>query len=372
MSASREELDDLGRAVQAALPGLSDASRFRQRNAIVALADSPAPSRRLAWGAGLALAAAVVLAVIASVGPSEDTTRAPAVAHAPQRAPTPADSRAATGGAQHTEPSGVAVPPAPLPEPDVRPNPDAVVLTEGTLALGRGEARSVTAGPYSVTLDRESACELAWDPQTQTLDLKVTRGSVVLNAPTSHHTIVAGDQARADPGEIVVSTVSHFVAPPRNQTPTPKWRRLANEGRYKDAMTLVEDGNVLDRLRSLSRSELKALADVARLGGAPSKAEGILLNLRERFPKSREAERAAFYLGRQAEREGHSAAAVRWYRVYLETRPGGSLSPEVRGRLLSVLAKRGELAAARVVATEYLKRHPKGAYAGAAEKIVGP
>ena len=147
--------------------------------------------------------------------------------------------------------------------------------------------------------------------------------------------------------------------------------RAAKRGEYRRALELARAAGVLTSLRPLARGELKLLADTTRLGGDPQASESILLELRRRFPRSTDAKRAAFYLGRVCERGSRPDDAVKWYREYLDTSAKGSFAAQARGRLLRVLSQHGQHKDAVVAAREYLEHHPDGAYEPLANRLVG-
>jgi hypothetical protein len=115
--------------------------------------------------------------------------------------------------------------------------------------------------------------------------------------------------------------------------------------------------------------DLAALADAARYAGRSDLARRALLAERSRFSGSPEARSAAFLLGRMAE-GGSPAAAISWYDQYLAESPGGSLAAEALGRKMIVVRNSGGRDAARPIAEEYVKRHPRGPFADAAAEIL--
>ncbi len=111
-----------------------------------------------------------------------------------------------------------------------------------------------------------------------------------------------------------------------------------------------------------------ALSETARLGNRPARARQALLALRDRFPGDAQASTAAFYLGRMAgDRE-----AAQWFRTYLREAPGGALRREASGRLLEVLSRSGDTAAAADAARSYLKQYPHGPHAPLAARVAPP
>ena len=365
MSTKHESLASLGAQVRDAIPTPSEAQRMRQRAAIERAVMAPAPDWRrpmAAVGATLVAVAALLLlwsgmaTPTASKRPQEtvvlrDTVTPSAAVHDATAAPPAAD---------------VVRPPAPTPDGE-----DVIVLEEGSVAIEPGVVRRIQAGPYFIEAKNDAACAVTWDPVKQQIDIEIRQGEIELRTASYQRTVVAGDRIRGTPSGVVVTT--HNATAPEHAAAvapgTPKWKKLAAQGRYRDAMAEVERGGFLGNLGRLGRNDLKTLADVTRLGGAGNKSSDVLSELRARFPKSREAKRAAFYLGRNAERQGRPDEAIRWYRQYLKTSEKGSLVQEVRGRLLTVLSKQGRTAEARAVSQQYLTHHPAGPYATTAQRL---
>jgi hypothetical protein len=121
------------------------------------------------------------------------------------------------------------------------------------------------------------------------------------------------------------------LAPPLSEGGEPKptsdqWKRLAQAGRYADAVVEARGLGVDSLLQSASASDLLLLADAARLSSAAALAEQALLAIRKRFPKHPNAEVASFALGRLAfEVRRDDRAAVRWFEAYLQSSPSGAM-----------------------------------------------
>jgi len=364
-------LRQIGAEVRSAQQHDPGVDRMRQRAAVVAAASArshdPQSVSGLKWvGLGaLAVAAAAMLWVQTGRSPRtepEQTT----VANAED------PSSRSAGPTQPSAPKQG----APATPDDAPSSSEPLELATGTTELAPDTAREVVAGPHRIDVSPEDRVAFTWDPAQDTLEVRVEDGSVELHVATAIHTVTAGSQARVE-GTQVVITSTRAVAKAPDKGPdaadghrSNAWKRLAKEGRYVDALAQATRAGALKKTASASKSELKLLADVARLGGAPQDSTAVLRTLRERFPKSREARRAAFYLGRQAEREAQLEDAASWYRTYLEGTAQGSLRAEARGRLLGVLRRRGESAKARSVARDVLEDDPQGAYVDLARKTL--
>ena len=270
---------------------------------------------------------------------------------------------------------------------------------------------TVTAGPYAVQVVG-TIFSVDWDPETDALEVKVTRGEVlvtggpslaerglavraghVLQASPTTVTLTGSPTAPPEPNPVPVPvpvpvpdddepastplpdpptpspTKPHAKKP--TPTPSPTWKSVANEGRYADALALAKARGFDGLLDSLGRDDLSELADTARLGKDATLAKKAYRAVRQRFPNTTAAARAAFQLGRLSPKtsKGHRDA-IGWFRTYLDERPSGAYVREARGRLLQSLLAVNERAAAKAVAERYLDAHPEGPHAKLARSIV--
>jgi TolA-binding protein len=123
-------------------------------------------------------------------------------------------------------------------------------------------------------------------------------------------------------------------------------------------------------LEKAPSEDLFALADAARYGRRASLARAALLAERRRFPGSPRSLDAAFLLGRveeSTERGRHRA--IEWYDEYLAHAPTGAYVAEALGRKMILTDELEGVASARPVAEEYLRRFPRGSYAGSARAL---
>lgn len=122
-------------------------------------------------------------------------------------------------------------------------------------------------------------------------------------------------------------------------------------------------------LANASSDDLAALADAARYGRRIALAERALLSTRQRFPGTRKAREATFFLGTNAEASSPSDA-VRWYDQYLKEDGAGTYAREALGRELALLRQLGGNGRARPAAEDYLRKYPTGPYASVARSII--
>jgi hypothetical protein len=149
-----------------------------------------------------------------------------------------------------------------------------------------------------------------------------------------------------------------------------RWNEALAHGRWDRILADVARDGVDETLQTASSEELVALADAARYRRRADLARAALLAQRRRFPGSARSLDALFLLGRVEElRAKAGAAAIGWYDQYLASAPGGTYAAEALGRKMILSNEAGGPAMARPVADEYLRRFPRGSYAGAARAL---
>jgi hypothetical protein len=280
---------------------------------------------------------------------------------------------------------------------------------------------SFTAGPYRIRVTG-TAFTMNWDAAASVLDLSVTRGTVVVHGIADRPSGVAlgaGESFRTADGkpagganearnqdsagsplpsrqvsietsagkmakDRLVSSAKRDPKPEPGGQPSPQavpstvaqtatlpaWIGLYEQGRYREAFDTAVAGGYEAILGSLDADGLWALAESARYSLETEKARSLLSALRSRFPGSGRAKTATFLLGRLAvEFDQHPDEGARWFSVYLEELPDGPLAEEAAGRSIDALQKAGRHAEARTAAGEYLRKYPKGNFAGLARSF---
>jgi TolA-binding protein len=147
------------------------------------------------------------------------------------------------------------------------------------------------------------------------------------------------------------------------------WAAALSTGDF-DGILAEAERDLGRALESRNTDDLAALADAARYLRQDDVARRALHAQRRRFPGSPRATDAAFFLGRLDENGGGGfGRALRWYDRYLEESPDGSYAAEALGRKMIAVREVSGPAAARDVADEYVRRFPRGSYAGAARAL---
>ena len=266
-----------------------------------------------------------------------------------------------------------------------------------------GRRWTIEAGPYRVRVVG-TIFTVDWDPATGRLDVEVQRGKVEVVGPhggspipvdAGHRLRASLSEATAVLGEIPAATdapaddAPTILDEPRADEPTParkkrssidaaieatpSWQSLAHDARYADAFAIIEAAGFSEIARHCDRGALDLLADTARLAKHPVEAKQAYGIMRDRFPGTREAARAAFKLGRHvADHGGDPRDAVKWFRTSLTEAPRGSFAAEARGRLVQLLSAAGDEEGARAAARDYLEHHPKGPHAKLARSLLPP
>jgi hypothetical protein len=288
---------------------------------------------------------------------------------------------------------------------------------------GRAARWSLRAGPFEVRVTG-TIFDAAWDPMTETFELRMQEGAVVVTGPLlpPDRSLIAGERlvvsvregrmqlqagaaapsssvsmgpqaasvsmgpqaapnpAPAAPGLIATGhvAVERVEAEPSKTAnvhaePHPAagsgWRELAAARRYREALAAADAAGFAQELERAPAGDLLALADAARFAGRPAQAREALLAVRRRFGARGHT---AFLLGKiAADQQGARIDAVQWFEVYLAEAPGGPLAEQALGRIIE-LQRRSDPAAAARAATRYLARYPDGAYAALARSVVPP
>jgi TolA-binding protein len=142
-------------------------------------------------------------------------------------------------------------------------------------------------------------------------------------------------------------------------------------GHWDRILQEVQRVGVEATLSKASSDDLFALADAARYRRRPDLARAALLAERRRFPDSPRALDAIYLLGRVEEaRDSGTAQAIAWYDQYLTRAPTGPFASEALGRKMTLTDRSEGPARARPIAEDYLRRFPKGNYAGSARELI--
>lgn len=274
-----------------------------------------------------------------------------------------------------------------------------VDLQRGHLRLDvvhRDEATrwAVQAGPFVVHVVG-TRFAVGWDPETRAFELHMEEGRVELDGPDmERRPVSAGETVQiAAPderpelvhlelpaegeGERDANEVAALAEPEsaeerptrgRFEEASLDWRRLAREGRHRDAVRAAD----WDRLLATGEpGDLILLGDAARFAGQAERAEAAYQAIRVRHPEDPRAAQAAFFLGRLALARGDHAGAAGHFEAAANEAPDGPFAAVAEGRRIEAYAAAGDDAAARRAARAYLGRWPEGAHATAARRVLG-
>jgi hypothetical protein len=261
------------------------------------------------------------------------------------------------------------------------------------IAKKAGAAWTVAAGPYTVRVTG-TAFNVSWSPKEQTFELAMQSGSVVVEGPLIDGGIALKRGQRLSGGlgsqKLVVEEMKPEAnaAPTAALAPTPAeeptasapgtsnqkaqqelgWAKSVAQGNFAEVLAEAEKRGVSNTLATAPLGELQALADAARYGRRTALARRVLLTERSRFPGSRAAVEAAFFLGRIVEDEGGNA--IEWYDRYLAESGNGSYASQALGRKMMIVYGRKGAEQTQKLAEDYVSRYPNGPYAAAAKKIL--
>jgi hypothetical protein len=278
---------------------------------------------------------------------------------------------------------------------------------------GGGRRWLVDVGPFLVTV-KGTVFTVAWDPLSERFELGLRRGSVVVSGPVSTgemalragqrlvvnlaraETVITEENPEPASGEAAGATAPpDMTAPDPQPSPPPSpptgaapssapgsstlaksavdhgWRADVARGHWDRILQEVQRVGVEATLSKASSDDLFALADAARYRRRPDLARAALLAERRRFPDSPRALDAIYLLGRVEEsRESGTAQAIAWYDQYLTRAPTGPFAGEALGRKMTLTDRIEGPGRARPIAEDYLRRFPKGNYAGSARELL--
>lgn len=292
-----------------------------------------------------------------------------------------------------------------------------VAIEHGTATFqvthGGGRRWLVDVGPFLVTV-KGTVFTVSWDPLGERFELRLRRGSVVVSGPVSAGEVAlragqrlvvnlakvetaiteespeqASGEAAAAPAApgITAPDVQPSLGPrqPTGSAPSSapvssavaenavdrRWSVDVARGHWDRILQDVKRVGVEATLSKASSDNLFALADAARYRRRPDLARAALLAERRRFPNSPRALDAIYLLGRVEESRASGAAqAIAWYDQYLTRAPTGPFVGEAMGRKMTLTDEMDGPAGARPIAEDYLRRFPKGNYAGSARELI--
>jgi TolA-binding protein len=282
-------------------------------------------------------------------------------------------------------------------------------LTQGDVEFHVNPARKrpwkVYAGPLLIEVVG-TVFHVDYDPGDQSASVRVERGVVRVTGPGAHEPVrlEAGDSLEGRMGQMAVQrhhapaatepenavvgsvdseapnsptaeSVAPSVPPVSGRPPVEApddFRLLYKQGKYREALADAKRIGIQKLLLELDAHGTWALADTARLGGDMPLASQVWNQLRQSSPGSILAARAAFMLGRQADKANNSSEAERLLQAYLAEQPSDVYSSEATGRLMDVYRRTGRAEAAKGMASRYLKLAPRGAYGDVARSLMIP
>lgn len=156
------------------------------------------------------------------------------------------------------------------------------------------------------------------------------------------------------------SEVTEVLLPHERETPA--WTRMAEQGNYSGAFSVLDESGELGRLVAEgSAEELMTLADVARFAGRTGWAIQILREVTTRHSEDENAPLAAMTLGNLLDRAGDAEGASRAYALTRRLAPYGDFAEDALVREFMMACGAREHARAARLLAEYESLHPGGA-----------
>lgn len=236
----------------------------------------------------------------------------------------------------------------------------SLVMHEGQVrVVGAGEDR-VLVGGQRLDLERDPA-----EPVTQEDDrASVTANTGEAPAPTADASAPARSPARGSKPALPARGGATHAHPQSSS-----WSALVAAGRFEEVVQKAQLEGTASVHAKRPPHDLRALAQAASYTGRSELSAKTWLALRNRS-RGRNAEQAAFFLGRTLEQQGKPSEALHWLRTYLREAPQGVYAAEALGEVLTLVRRMNGTAPAQPIAKEYLERFPKGSYAAAARAVL--
>ena len=195
------------------------------------------------------------------------------------------------------------------------------------------------------------------------VDVSVEQGVVRAIWPEGERQLRANERARFSTrarAPQAPPAPSPASAPSRQSRPSaPKWRSLAQAGRYDEAYVALRTAGV--RAVPDEVAVLLEAGDVARLSRHPQEAVAPISRMLARFPKDPRAPLAAFTLGLVYMQElGRAADAARSFAHARELDPAGLMAEDALARQVEAWFRAGDTARSQAMAKEYVRLYPHG------------
>ncbi|MEM6731018.1 MAG: FecR domain-containing protein [Myxococcota bacterium] len=262
-----------------------------------------------------------------------------------------------------------------------------VVVERGQIdvAVPDGDERQwqVEVGQYRLKF-AAARFEVAWAPVTEQFEIELREGSVRVRGPDLpprtlnagetlvHPTPVAQGPEKNRSREAPATESDAAEAPSTSRTRTQpersSWLTFEARGDYAASYAAAERLGIESLRKRLPATQLLRLGDVARFSKHDVEARSLYQAVRERFAGSDEAAQAVFNLGLTT----RGIESERFFELYLEQVPSGSLAKEALGRLLEARWAAGDREGAARLGRRYLAKYPDGPLSELAERTVGP
>lgn len=154
--------------------------------------------------------------------------------------------------------------------------------------------------------------------------------------------------------------VTEPAAPPVVLGP-PEWQRLADDGRYMEAVAEIAAQGGFDAVVGEATAEqLMLLVDVSRATGQRDRAILALRRIVRQHGSDPNASVAAWMLGNELVKSGDAEGAAQAFAMYRALSPNGDFAEDALAREFEVAVDQGDLHHARTLAEKYARDFPDG------------
>lgn len=248
----------------------------------------------------------------------------------------------------------------------VTPHGATIALERGTIDVDVVHTDTsrwdVIAGQFDIRVTG-TRFDATWDPQTKQLTVAMMQGTVRVSGPCVDEPLSAPTTKVFTCGD--VPTIAATALPPAPASASGKPAAPA-----KGAATTTSAAQASSAAGEPTARDLLGLADTARLSGDTAGARKTYTRVREQFPRTDEAAKAAFLLGRMSEASGAADDAVRSYASAMSESPNGAFAQDALGRTMELEQRRGRSERARALANEYSTKYPNGPYRAYAASVL--
>lgn len=258
----------------------------------------------------------------------------------------------------------------------VTPHGATIALERGTIDVDvvhtDASRWDVIAGQFDIRVTG-TRFDATWDPQTKQLTVAMMQGTVRVSGPCVDEPLSAPTKKVFMCGDAPTIAATALPAAPASASPSGKPTSASASGKptaAAKATSATSATSASPGTGEASARDMLGLADASRLSGDTAGARKTYTRVREQFPRTDEAAKAAFLLGRMSEASGAADDAVRSYASAMSESPNGAFAQDALGRTMELEQRRGRSERARALANDYLSKYPNGPYRAYAASVL--